>query len=984
MATADGNDAGSTGKAPTRKRLGPVYVTLGYMLFGCAYIVLSDLVVARVFTDAWTMAGITKGIAYVGVSGIFLYALLRHTAVQSERHAAAMTESEKTARRLFQENPEAMWVFDPETLAFLDVNEAAVRRYGWSRDQFLRKSVADIRPARDVPRMARWLRERVAPGAPRLTPEVRARHVTRDGRELVVAAIGHRMRYAGHEAMLVAVRDMTDLAAVERRLRAREYELEDTTARLTERVKEMRCLHAVLRLCNATDRTVHELVEGVTRVLPDAFRFPELAAARLSFGNAVWETGRFPDDGPTMRREIRADGEVGSLEIAYDGIPDDLGAPFLPEEEELVDIVAAELSKALDRRRIADVLRLRDRGLAAVPTGICITEAGAAATDRRVIYVNPAFSRISGYAEDAVLGRDCRLLQGPDTDPGTVAAIGRRLRAGEPFSGEILNYRADGEPFWNDLLVSPVPDASGRITHFVGVLRDTTDRRRAETRIRLLESAVEAAASAIIVTDADGRVEYANVAFQRITGYDLSEVRGRSLALLKSGTHDNSFYRELWERITAGEVWRNSIVNRRKDGTTYRAFQVIAPIRDERGHIAHFVAMQEDTTALDAAEEQLRHSQRLQAVGQLTGGIAHDFNNLLAVIMGNLELLEERIHEPDLRELVADPLAAAVRGAELTRRLLAFARLQPLSPASVDVKALLTRLTKLAARTLTEAVTVRTVQADDLWPAYIDEGQLETALLNVVLNARDAMPEGGRLTIETANVRLDEDYAARNPEVAAGDYVMVAVSDSGTGMTPEVQTRAFDPFFTTKEPGRGTGLGLSMVYGFAKQSAGHVRLYSEPGRGTTIRLYLPRGSKGAPQRDPEPDTDVTGHGRTVLLVEDDEQVARWIARALHGAGFRVAEARDAAAARQLLDEGPAPDLIVTDIVLPGGTTGVRLAAELAAQGCPAKVLFMSGYTREAVDSGDTLPPGAPLLTKPFRRSELLRQVRDLLDDTEAR
>jgi len=757
--------------------------------------------------------------------------------------------------------------------------------------------------------------------------------------------------------------------------------LQETTDRLTERVKEMRCLEEILRLCNEEGKTVDGVLQGVVSVLPTGLRYPGAAAARLTIDGSAYLSGPFPDRGPSIRCPIDCTGGGGLLELAYrTPVGDEAEDAFLIEEKSLIQAAAAELGQALDRRHIAATLHLHDRGLAAAPTGICIAEQGQGG--RPIIYVNPAFLALCGYDEHEVIGRDCRFLQGPETNPMTVGAIRASLLAGRRFAGEIVNYRKSGDAFWNDLVISPIRDGEGVVTHFVGVMRDASERHRSQERIRLLESATSAAASAIVITDADGRVEYVNDAFRRITGYEGHEIAGRTLRALKSDEHDEAFYRDLWATILDGRVWRSLIVNRRKDGTLYRASQVIAPIRDTHGKIAHFVAIQEDTTALHEAEEQLRHAQRLQAIGQLTGGIAHDFNNILAVILGNLELLGERTADSDLQELLADPLEATLRGAELTKRLLAFARLQPLQPRPVALQSLVARIVDLVRPALTEAIEIRMSHAPDLWQAFIDEGQLETALLNVALNARDAMPDGGVLFIEMENATLDADYAAVNQEVTAGDYVMIAITDTGTGMSPDVVAKAFDPFFTTKEAGRGIGLGLSMVYGFAKQSGGHVRIYSEIDSGTTVRLYLPSsrtqrqsvGSNGA--------AGMKGNGRTILIVEDDERVARWIVRALEAAEFRVIEVRNAADALTRIAEGADPDMLLTDIVLPGGATGARLAADLAERGCRAKVLFMSGYSRDAVADDEALPSGARLLTKPFRRAELLQQVQSLFGEGE--
>ena len=381
----------------------------------------------------------------------------------------------------------------------------------------------------------------------------------------------------------------------------------------------------------------------------------------------------------------------------------------------------------------------------------------------------------------------------------------------------------------------------------------------------------------------------------------------------------------------------------------------------------------------DAIEElngRLRQSQKMEAVGQLTGGVAHDFNNLLTVVLGNAEMLVERLKsQPELLTLAETVMRASERGAGLTRSLLAFARRQPLAPRSIDVNRQVLGMEDLLHRALGEPIECRFALGDDLWPALVDPAQLETAILNLALNARDAMPDGGRLTIETANTRLDETYAAESEELRAGDYVMVAVADSGKGMDPEVMSRAFEPFFTTKDVGKGTGLGLSMVYGFVKQSGGHIKIYSEIGQGTIVKLYLPRSS--APQIEEKAPASAMpqGRGEMVLAVEDDDMVRAYVAGELKALGYAVLTARDGAEALATLRARSDIDLLFSDVVMPGGMSGPQLGEAALALRPGLKVLYTSGYTEHAVVHQGKIDPGAQLLNKPYRRQELAAKLR---------
>jgi PAS domain S-box-containing protein len=391
----------------------------------------------------------------------------------------------------------------------------------------------------------------------------------------------------------------------------------------------------------------------------------------------------------------------------------------------------------------------------------------------------------------------------------------------------------------------------------------------------------------------------------------------------------------------------------------------------------------ERTQQLQEKEQALRQSQKMEAVGQLTGGIAHDFNNLLQVILGNLEALQRHLPEESgrLQRAASQAMNGARRAAALTQRLLAFSRRQPLDPKPVDVNALVQGASELMHRTLGETIAIETVLGAGLWRVEVDPNELEAALLNLAVNARDAMPEGGRLTIETANTHIDQAYAANHAEVVTGQYVAVCVSDTGVGMSSATVNQAFEPFFTTKPVGKGTGLGLSQVYGFVKQSGGHVNIYSEVGQGTTVKLYLPRLLADAVVAEtsqnalpPEGSTE-----ETILVVEDDDDVRTYSVESLREIGYRVIEAHDGPSALRLLERQLRVDLLFSDVVLPGGLTGAQVSAQARALRPGLKVLFTTGYARNAIIHHGRLDKGVHLITKPFSLNDLAAKVRDVLD-----
>jgi PAS domain S-box-containing protein len=511
-------------------------------------------------------------------------------------------------------------------------------------------------------------------------------------------------------------------------------------------------------------------------------------------------------------------------------------------------------------------------------------------------------------------------------------------------------------------------------------------RQESDQRFRLFVNGVRD--YAIYPLDSQGHVTDWNAGAERVKGYPAQEIvgqhfgrfyseedrlAGRPEQALQAAARDGSFEEEGWRL--------------RKDGTRFLADTVLNAIRDPGGRLVGYMKITRDIGELRHQQLALAQYSKMEALGQLTGGLAHDFNNLLHVIKNGAELVERHLRDvqPQVRTYLDMVKRNADRAASLTQRLLAFARRQPLDPKPINPNTLIADVTALLKQALGESVAIETVVGGGLWTISADSNQLETAILNLALNARDAMPAGGKLTIEISNTFLDESYCAAHEEVKPGQYVMIAVSDNGAGMTGEVLAKAFDPFFTTKEPGRGTGLGLSQVYGFTKQSGGHVKIYSEAGSGTTVRLYLPRvpGTIESPvqHRTTEPAPGRMGR-ETLVLVEDDDDVRDFTAEVLRELGYRVLAAGDAESALGLLQGEPKVELLFTDIGLPGGVNGRQLAHEAVKRWPRLKVLFTTGYARNAIIHQGRLDEGVELITKPFTQSRLARKIRQVLDARE--
>jgi PAS domain S-box-containing protein len=617
--------------------------------------------------------------------------------------------------------------------------------------------------------------------------------------------------------------------------------------------------------------------------------------------------------------------------------------------------------------------------------------------DGRIVSWNPGAERIKGYTAAEIIGdhfsrfytEEDRAAGVPQKALKTAAEAGR-------FTAEAWRVRKDGTRFWALVVIDPIQE-DGQLIGFVKITRDMTEQRaarlaalEANRRFRLLVHGVTD--YAIYMLDLDGHVTNWNTGAARINGYSESEIIGRHFSQFytpedrEAGLPWQALERARQEGRYESEGWRC-----RKDGSRFWANAVIDAIHDEDGQLLGFAKITRDLTErreaqlqLQRSQEQLLQSQKMEAIGQLTGGIAHDFNNLLTGISGSLELLQVRLAQGrlgDLERYIITARGAATRAAALTHRLLAFARRQTLDPRPTNPNQLIAGMEDLLQRTMGPEIAIETVLSASIWPTLCDSNQLENAILNVCINARDAMPEGGWLTIETANTWLDA-RAARERDMDAGQFVAVCVTDTGIGMPPDVLARAFDPFYTTKPTGQGTGLGLSMVYGFARQSNGQVRLYSEVGKGTTVRIYLPRYWGKAEAEEAAPTLEGSfksgGAGETVLIVDDEASVRMLVAEVLDDLGYSAIEAADGTAGLKVLQSDVRIDLLITDVGLPGGINGRQMAEAARETRRDLKVLFITGYAENAAISNGHLEPGMHVLAKPFAMEKLAVRIKAII------
>ncbi len=608
-----------------------------------------------------------------------------------------------------------------------------------------------------------------------------------------------------------------------------------------------------------------------------------------------------------------------------------------------------------------------------------------------IVLVNVQAEKQFGYRRDELLGQRVtnivpegfaeRLVT--DATRSKSDALAQEIGTGIELSGR----RKDGTRFPIEIMLSPLTSAEG-VLLVTAAIRNISVRKAAEKNLTQMEGQyrglLEAAPDAMVVVNRAGEIALVNVQAEKQFGYRRDELLGQRVIniipegfaerLVTDATRSKSD--ALAQEIGTGI----ELSGRRKDGTRFPIEIMLSPLTSAEGVLLVTAAIR-NISVRKTAEEQFRQSQKMEAVGQLTGGIAHDFNNILFVILANTDaLLEDEVFSPSVTERLGQIDKAVQRATGLTRQLLAFSRKQPLRPQLTDLNDIVTDTGNLLRRSLGAQIEIKAALADDLCVVNVDRSQFETALVNLCLNARDAMPDGGRLLIETKNVVLDEEYCIFNAGAVPGTYAMMSVTDAGAGIPAVDLNRVFEPFFTTKEVGKGTGLGLSMVYGFIKQSNGHISIYSEVGHGTSVKLYLPRSAAGVKEAVANDSSPVPCGTERILVVEDEPQVRANVVRQLRGLGYSVSEAADGAAGIAAFEAAtPAYDLLLSDVIMPGPIGGKLLAAEVARRWPTARIVFMSGFTEISTGHHGRLDEGALLLNKPFRKIDLARIIRRALD-----
>ncbi|MBN2060413.1 MAG: response regulator [Deltaproteobacteria bacterium] len=691
---------------------------------------------------------------------------------------------------------------------------------------------------------------------------------------------------------------------------------------------------------------------------------------------------------------VRAIEEVMEAASRSDRAP----APEAVKEEEVLKLYSERLVRKLEKKMLQaeheiqarqeaeEALRISNSrlSLALESSNIGLWDWSA---DTEDVWFSPEWKRQIGYEDHEIPDRyeewENRLH--PEDRSRILAEVDECLEGRRPdYHAEFRLRHKDGGYRWIAASGKLVSGADKVSLRFMGCHVDITERKQVEAEMERLMLAINETGEIVFITDVDGTIQYVNPAFVKATGYTQEEVLGQNPRMLKSGKQDDAFYQDLWGTITSGKTWKGRIVNKRKNGQLYTEEAIISPVCNAAGRVVNYVAVNRDITEQLRLEAQLFQAQKMESVGRLAGGVAHDYNNMLSVILAYTELAMDKVKPADpLRDDLQEILNAAERSVDLTRQLLAFARKQTISPQVVDLNETIEGMLQMLRRLIGEDIDLAWLPSTDLWPVKVDISQINQILANLCVNSRDAITGVGRITIETGNITLDEVFCDYHMGAVPGEFVLLTVSDDGSGMKGEIMGKIFEPFFTTKEVGRGTGLGLATVYGIVKQNEGFIYVYSEPEKGTAFKIYLPRYA-GAKEIGKKEAVEIPkGRGETVLVVEDEISVLKLVDRILDGLGYKVLIAGTAEEAMGLAEKHSGEiHLMITDVIMPE-SNGRDLAEQVKALHPDIKTLFMSGFTADMITRQGVLEEGVHFIQKPFSTADLAVKVRDMLDNATA-
>jgi PAS domain S-box-containing protein len=884
------------------------------------------------------------------------YSVARHGAIaELECATARLQASEKRFRQMAEAIGEVFWIASPDAGFVHYVNPAFEKLWGRScADLYANPRLRlEMIHADDTPRVLNALAE-LARGRPF---NIEYRVLRPDGTTCWINDRGYpQLDAAGHLTGSCGVTsDITE------RKRA-ESALAEQTAR--HRILFEQSPDGIVAVDPETDRILefnnaaHEQL-GYSREEFAALNLSDIAADRTpeqihEVTERATREGRIDFEG----RHRRKQGEQRIVRVT------------VQRTEVLGRSLLLSVWRDVTERRHAEAqLRKLSRAVEQSPASIVITNLAA-----EIEYVNPEFTRLTGYSLDEVCGKNPRLLQSGQTPREEYRRLWDTITHGGEWRGEFRNRKKNGELFWEFATISPIVDEAGKATHYLAVKEDVTERKRAEDTLRRQASLIDQTYDAILAWEWDGAITFWNRGAEQIYGFSRKEALGKPPRPLLNTTCPDG-YDSILLALEHNSRWEGNVQQYTRDGRRIQLESRMVLVRE--GGRAFVLEVNRDVTQRQMLEDQLRQAQKMEAVGRLAGGVAHDFNNLLGVILGYSGLLLETTEDGPARKKLDEIRKAGQRAAGLTRQLLAFSRKQVLEPRVVCLNSLIADMEKMLHRLIGEDVHLETILDPALGQVRVDPGQIEQVIMNLAVNARDALPNGGKITIETSNAGLDEVHARQHVGMRPGSYVVIAVSDNGTGMDQETQAHIFEPFFTTKK--EGTGLGLATVYGIVKQSGGNIWVYSEPAKGSAFKIYLPRLDQAAekPQNNSEA-VHLPGGTETILVVEDAEPVRAVAREFLELGGYTVLSASCGTEALEIAARRDVPiHLLLTDVIMPE-MSGPQLAEKLRALRGETKVLFMSGYTDAALAQHGVLETGKLLIMKPFSRETLTQKVREAL------
>ena len=968
-----GGETAQEGRSATRWRAAAWRVVWPYMVFAGLWILVSDELVAALVRDVSLIEHISifKGLAFVLVTALLLYGLLRREQFRRQRLEAAQDVSAAERRTLLDHLPQRIFFKDTQSV-YISCNKAFAADNQRRPEGFIGKNDFEFYP-RDLAEKYRADDQRVCASGESI--EVDERYLA-GGREHWVHTIKTPVR--DETGKLLGVLGILWDITAERAAAAALRESEENYRRLAEELPDAIAIHrdglvlyvnpAGLKLCGATalEQVLgHSIFE---RVYPGDHALARERIEQVMHGGQT---------ALAEERLIRLDGRLLISETATTRIMFN-GAPAV--QSLLRDITERKHSEA-GRRESEERLHTL---IQSSPDAICFKDGTG-----RWLVANTSYRNLFQLRGAECQGKTDHELAGSAAPEARDALLlcqqsdEETWRKAQPCHFEETIPQPGGPSQIFDVTKVPLSNPDGSRKGLIVMAHNITERRRSEAQIRRLATVVEQATEAVLMTDMLGAIIYVNPAFERMSGYLAPEVLGRNPRCLKSGRQDAEFYRAMWSALSSGQPWSGHLANRRKDGSLYDVEAVIAPIHDDAGRPSYYVASERDVTRELQLEHQFRQAQKMETIGRLAGGVAHDFNNLLQAILGFVELLLVNTPEGDSRHSdLVQVQRAAGRAAELTRQLLAFSRKQMIEPRVLNLNAMIADMEKMLNRLLGEGVVLVTALDPAVHRIKADPNQIEQVLMNLAVNARDAMPHGGRLTIRTGNATFSQTEATAQPEVHCGEFVCLSITDTGHGMTREVQEHLFEPFFSTKGVGQGTGLGLAVIYGIVKQNNGWINVYSQPDQGSTFTIHLP-AFQGAEPTAPDAarleQAVPRGRGERILLVEDEPEVRNLAAHVLKSFGYVITVAESATAARAAFAAaGQGFDLLFSDIALPD-FSGIALADEIRASLPDLPVLLCSGYSDALTRWTDIGEKGYHFLQKPYPAAALLTLLRHVLD-----